>query len=199
MTTVNRAHPAGLLVDARTGLQTSVRLAFGGRTLDKLTEDCGAQVAEGPSFVHPPRNTPAGREFLAPDGHTPTVDLAWALKAPTGGRIVATLSNLDPRRPYTLGALGARRPFTGAGARFAAFHLEGARHATPASPPGVARPDPLTAAYNTGGNFEEGLVAKWTGIVPAGRSLTLTVTGMAWGGQPAREAWLSALKIVEER
>ena len=199
VTVINRAHPWGHFVDRRTGLETAVGMTFFGPELTSLAEDCGAQVAEGPSFLYPSKGTPAWTEFLAPDGRSATVDLAWALRAPAGRSIVATAFNLDPGRTYTLVALGVRRRFNGADARFAAFRLAGVRKATPSSPPGVARPDPLTAVYNAGGNFEEGLVAKWTGIVPSGRSFTLTVTGVAHAGQPAGEAWLSALKLVEEK
>ena len=97
----------------------------------------------------------------------------------TGWWVDVTFTGLDPSTEYTFATSACRRDYTG---RLALYQIIGADQYTNASTPGVEIPSPDKAVFDTGGNYSEGYVVRWTGIRAADG--TFKVRAQAAPGNP---------------
>ncbi len=77
-----------------------------------------------------------------------------------------TLSGLDPAKTYTFATSAVRNGGTTYADRITRYTISGIDAAVNASTSGVTVVDNETVAFVTGTNYDEGYVARWTGIQP---------------------------------
>jgi nitrogen fixation protein FixH len=116
-----------------------------------------------------------------------------------GSTFTATFTGLDTNKLYTVVGLGMRGKYS---VRYCKYELGGATSFTNQSSSGTVATTTITTndstVYQCGANYTNGYVSKWTDIDPATTTLTLKVTSIAFGANPASKPYLSALKLVEQ-
>jgi hypothetical protein len=138
--------------------------------------------------------TDAAREFGTKVNVAGTTNLTTA-----GATMVFSFTGLDTNKRYTLVAYGSRGNYNN---RWSRFTLLGATSFTNQSSAGALATTTNMSndseVINTGGNYNNGYVAKWIDIDPATTTLVLNQTSIAYSGGAANTTYMNAIKLVEQ-
>jgi len=183
---VEFAPTSGNLIKHSDGTSTGASFAYSGTG---LLEHLGTDESHGnPSY---PPSGDAATEFGT------IINMGKISYASPGSTMTVTLSGVSSSRTYTLVALGMRGNNTYY--RWSAYTISNVSSYTNSSSAGIPEADRTgaTTKYNAGDNWANGYVAKWTNVVPTSNTITLTVTGVAYGAYAAHNGYLSAIKLVD--
>ena len=193
VTNVGLTEGSGTLVKYSDGSSTGVTFSISGGT----GEGIGAESTYWGPPVYPPAGD-ARTEFNPNDNNL--LNVGSISYGNTGTTITTTLTGLDNTKTYTLVYLGMRGEYTD---RWSRYTISDVSSFTNESSSGTTITTVTTAndatTYLAGENFDNGYVAKWTGVDPgADGDITVTIIGVAYGGDAANKPYLSAVKVTEE-
>lgn len=116
-----------------------------------------------------------------------------------GGTMTFSFSGLDTNKQYTLVAYGSRGNYNN---RWSRMTLSGVDTFTSNGSAGaLATTSAVTNdsfVINTGGNYNNGYVAKWIDIDPATTTIVLKQTSITYNGAAAGTIYMNAFKLVEQ-
>ena len=110
-----------------------------------------------------------------------------------------SFTGLDTDKKYTLVAYPVRGRYNN---RWSRITLGGATSFTPQSSSGTVATTTVVTndaiILNSGGNYINGYVAKWTDIDPATTSISIRQISTAYGADVAAAIYMNAIKLVEQ-
>ncbi len=177
------------------GTSSGVTVAFAGT-------NNGVYAAADGTYASPyvTSSTDAYNELVG--GGTPIINLGYASQVTTTNTITMTLSGVSSAKTYDLVMFGDRGNSTYT-TRYTKYTVSGVQSGfVNASSTGATKATTTLANdstyYCTGFNYTAGYVAKWTGLVPTGTTITVTIKGVdATGASVSMTAYLNAFKLTQ--